>query len=304
MGLILPARLGFLQAKITRTLSNAENVNLQSQFTAAEWASTLPKDVIIPAGVSIGSLSVGTSALRTSTGWGGVLSIYNLGSILGAGGVPNSGNGGTALLAEANGGNKPKLYNRGTIAGGGGAGGVGGAGGPGLAPATGQDGPFYSPGGAQYYFQWSNSGFGLSKIVWNSAVLLDVWNPNHTVWYDGSFYTYYRGAHQGGEFYAIYRQYPTTTPTSGGPGGNGGRGQGYGQSALGGNSGSAGGTNAGTGGTGGTGGAYGNSGSTGNTGSAGNNGGGAAGVAGGTSGHAVQNDSNIDVIETGTMLGL
>src|SRR5690606_31940786 len=113
------------------TLAAGINVKISdiAAFTASgRWASTRPKRVIIPAGVIIGSNSPLMAALSTGTGRGGTLTITNNGEIQGAGGLPNSGTGGTALLAEQTG---VTLINNGAIRAGGGAGGRGGNGGNG-----------------------------------------------------------------------------------------------------------------------------------------------------------------------------
>ncbi|HWJ88715.1 MAG TPA: hypothetical protein VNS12_11635, partial [Pelagibacterium sp.] len=110
------------------TLTSATAVNLAAlpDFTAnGRWAASRPKRVIVPAGTIIGSTAPGVPALRTGTGRGGTLHITVNGEIQGAGGQPNSGAGGTALLVEQAG---LTLVNNGAIRAGGGAGGQGGNG--------------------------------------------------------------------------------------------------------------------------------------------------------------------------------
>ena len=111
---------------ITQTLSNTTNVDLATLF-GSDWASTVPKQLIIPSGVTVGG--TGSSiALTASSGMGGTLEINNSGSILGFGGAINSGVGGDAVRISSAG---VTINNSGLIAGGGGGGGLGGTGGQG-----------------------------------------------------------------------------------------------------------------------------------------------------------------------------
>lgn len=294
----------FLAGAALIVLSNAQNVNLSTLgWGSGVWASPRPKMVVVPAGVTIGSLNPSLPAMDTGTGWGGLLTIVNSGSIEGAGGLGGTstvgGNGGTALLARANGGNKPRLVNNTLVAGGGGGGGRGGQGGAGQFAYTAQEGPLFQDN--VYKYQWSSLGFGLTKIYWAGAVLTDEWNASGSSRTIGG-YTYYRSSFQFGENYSIFRQWTAYQSTAGGAGGAGGRGRGYAQSAASGSAGSAGATNAGTGGTGGTGGDRGQSGSTGGTGSSGNVAGGAAGSTGGLAGWGIENTTNIIVSGPGTII--
>jgi hypothetical protein len=294
----LPAGVTTGSCEIDVTLSNSTNVNISTLFTSAQWTSTTPKKVIIPAGVTIGATSSATPAIQTGTGWSGTLTLQNAGTIAGAGGTANSGVGGTAVLAS-----QATLYvvNTGTIEGGGGG---GGAGGGGDYSGTTQDGPLFSQSGA--YYEWVYNGIG-NSIFWNDT------NPFTATYTPGSGaitsylaadgYTYYKGVNQTASYYAIYRTHPATIDTTGGAGGAGGRGQGYDGANASGSGGAAGGTNAGTGGTGGTGATYGNTGNTGATGASGNNGAGTAGTGGGLAGLIFQTAANVSQTNSGTELG-
>lgn len=294
--------IGLISSDIVVTLSNAQQVVLSSLFTPAEWASARPKRVIIPAGVTIGSTDVAVPAMRTGTGWGGLLTIINAGNIEGAGGAANSGNGGAAFKAEANGGNKPKLFNLANIFGGGGGGGIGGQGGLGSYGITVYEGPYFNGGSPLTLYQYSTAWSGLTKVIWFGSVLYDAWDGGRTSINLGGV-TYYLSTWQYGENYAIGRYYPSTASQAGGLAGNGGRGQGYAQSAANGSPGATGINNAGSGGAGGNGGARGANGATGNTGASGNAGAGVAGTAGGLAGYGIENPSDVDLVNTGSVLG-
>lgn len=300
-------------------LSSANNISIQSFFSASDWSNVNKKKrLVIPGGITIGSTTPATAALRTGSAWGGTLIIENNGTISGAGGTANSGVGGTAFLAEAAG---VTLINTGTIRAGGGGGGVGGVGGQGYyqTPYTYQEGQYFSetyPG--YYYWVVSAEGRSPNRFQWNGTTLYGPAGATGTSFSSGGW-NYYRGSLQRTElygegsssgsyymyFYYIYRQQTryNNTYTSGGAGGAGGRGQGHNGANAGGSGGAAGGTNAGTGGTGGTGGGYGASGATGNTGATGNYTGGVGGSGGGLAGYGLQNSGNISLTNTGSILG-
>jgi hypothetical protein len=107
--------------------SNSENVNVQSLF-GGNWTQNVPKRLVINPGVVVGSLDPGAYALIIPGGIVSTLRIDNNGSIQGAGGSPNSGNGGPAILANT----AVTIDNIGSIYGGGGGGGFGGNGGDGF----------------------------------------------------------------------------------------------------------------------------------------------------------------------------
>lgn len=279
------------------TLSNAEQVDISTLFSSADWAASMPKRVIIPPGVTIGSTSASVPALRTGTGRGGKLIIENAGSILAAGGAPNSGNGGHAFAAEQAG---VEFFNSGELFGGGAGGGRGGQGGPG------------------YYQYWrDNSGWEYSHVTntyWriNGQTNYIYWH--NQIWIVNGYisshqvgnYLYVIGAYKEagtGYFYYIKQQVLSTAYTTGGAPGAGGRGRGYNQTPLSGSPGSAGGTNAGAGGTGGAGAEWGLAGATGATGASGNNGAGSAGAAGGLPGAAILNPANVNLTNTGDIRG-
>jgi hypothetical protein len=106
--------------------SNSENVNVQSLF-GGNWTQNVPKRLVINPGVVVGSLDPGAYALIIPGEIVSTLRIDNNGSIQGAGGSPNSGNGGPAILANT----AVTIDNIGSIYAGGGGGGQGGTGGGG-----------------------------------------------------------------------------------------------------------------------------------------------------------------------------
>ena len=287
--------------EILHTHSDGDtNVDLASIF-GSNWASTVPKRVVVPSGVTVGGTN--THAMNVPSGMGGTLNIVVSGNIHGYGGAANGGNGGNAINCVQTSGVTVTLNSGGTIKAGGGGGGQGGTGGTGGNGGTGGQG-----GQGRYTGSGSTVNVQIPSHSADSAVQ-SACNSNPPSNYTGtSSRDYY--SHSYGYNYPIYRgychSYFYTTGGAGGAGGNsggaggaggaGGVGQGYNQSASSGSSGSAGsgggggsagsngGQNAGaggvggnrgqggTGGTGGTGGSFGNSGATGNTGATGSTG--------------------------------
>jgi len=278
---------------IIQTLSNTTNVDLSTLF-GSDWSSTVPKEIIIPSGVTIGGTG-SSNALLVPSGMGGTLTITNAGSIIGYGGAAGSAGGNAISIASTG----VTVDNTGLIAGGGGGGGVGGSGG------TGGQGRY--TGNSEYTGITSNTNPPGSEANCTS-------NCNNL----GKTY-HYHATYGCGEDTCCCRCYcynwVYTSGGSGGAGGSGGVGQGYNQSATSGSAGSggaAGGTNAGSGGTGGTGGSgasYGASGSSGNSGSSGANGnytngsGGSGGASGGAAGAAVIYTAAYTMNNTGTLAG-
>jgi hypothetical protein len=281
--------------------ANSTNVNLSTLFTSAVWTSSTNKRVVINAGVTIGATSTGFAAVRTGTGWGGILTLQNAGTIQGAGGAGPSAPGGWALLADSGG---LVVNNSGTIRSGGGGGGNGGSGGGGQYSYGVNEGPAYNKNSPVY--EWftikSNSH---DTVYWGNALQFsDVPVSGGTYTVNGVTYTRVSKQEENSsvEYWSVSRSYTATANTSGGDGGAGGRGQGHDGGNVGGSAGSAGGTNAGTGGTGGGGGTWGVNGATGNSGGSGNRTGGTAGAAGGVAGISY-NASNISMTNTGTITG-
>jgi hypothetical protein len=303
-------------AEIVATITaNVNNINLSTLFSAADWASTTKKRVVINDGVVIGGIG-GSSALLTGLGLVGTLQIDNAGDIRGYGGAANGGAGGPAVNVQTAG---VTINNSGVIRGGGGGGGHGGTGGTGGAGYynyTATEGPAYNRTGAPSYWFSESRINGLKAASWAGQA----WNNPPWSWTDGP-YTYYASTKQESvnsvDYYSIYRQYTATANTSGGAGGaggNGGAGAGANQSqtaGAGGSPGAAGGTNAGSGGYGGTGGtggtwgapgSAGNQGAVGNAGNAGGGSGGGVGTAGGAAGAAITGVART-VNNTGTIQG-
>ena len=266
---------------IAYTASNGTNLNASTAF-GSSWTDNVPKELIIPSGVTIGSSSTGTAALILPTGMGGTLTIKNSGSVQGAGGAVGA-TGGDAILVQVSG---ITIENSGSIYAGGGGGGVGGAGGNGQSTST--SGALGSArrisGSCTASCQMTFGGDAFcsgSCVAWQKEEC----SGNCNGWDCGTCKRY------------IY------TNTTGGAGGAGGVGQGYSQSAASGSAGASGGTNAGSGGTGGTGGAFGATGSTGATGANGNVSNGSAGSAGGLAGYYVNGIGNVTFSVTGTVGG-
>ena len=290
------------------------NLNISTLF-GSYWTQTIPKRVVINSGVIIGATNTSNYALNIPSGFGGTVKVDNNGSIQGAGGASNGGNGGPAILAGASG---VSIDNQGTIYGGGGGGGKGGTGGTGTYTslgafqALGASGwnTFPGYGGGQYGYRCQQTcvvAFPSYSNVY--ASFAGVSNPYRDKYccvaccYGRCCDCCTNDAEQNANASCCYGQPTVTNSSAGGIGGSGGVGQGYNQAAANGVGGSAGGTNAGTGGTGGTGGAFGTSGNTGGTGANGNNGVGAGGSGGGAAGYYIANNVNVTWITTGTRLG-
>ena len=302
-----PGQIVLTDCEIVKYIAaTTTHVVLENLFTSAEWAGSMPKRVVINSGVTVGSTSPATPALRTGTGWGGTLTLDNNGSIQGAGGAVNSGTGGTAVLANVSG---LALRNYGTIYSGGGGGGRGGLGGAGTYTqnVVERDPPSGNKGSWATGYAWHYYAFN-TYVYWGSQSSYIHHFPYETGSLTLGGWTYRVGTftgQPGAWSYGIYRErnVPTTMYSTGGAGGNGGRGRGYDGANAGGLAGAAGGTNAGTGGTGGAGGSWGANGATGNTGAAGNNGSGAGGIGGGLSGFAIQNSGFVTLTNSGTIAG-
>ena len=315
--------------EIVATVSNVASLDVQTLF-GTNWATDVPKRVIVPSGVTLGPTVI-------PTGLAGTLTVENNGEIQGLSGTAGGGAGGNAITASSS----FTLINNGAVRGGGGGGGAGGSGGTGgqgsaTTTSTVTEGPYYSANS----YMWSGRAIcpGWDKLYWAGSLLsTSSALQNSTTMTIGS-YTYIRGAKKGGGPAGAVCGYPvfsapafftyevsrsgtstSTTYTNGGVGGSGGaggRGQGYGLTATTGSAGGAGsngGTNAGaggSGGTGGTGGTWGAVGGTGNSGGSGANGNytngsaGSAGSVGGAAGRAVYMAAGtLSLTNNGTMNG-
>lgn len=289
----------FYAAEVVVTLANSTNVDVSALFSAPDWADAgKAKRVIVPAGVTVGSNNPAIPALKTGSGRANTLIIENHGAILGAGGTVNGGAGGSAILAEQPG---VVLLNSGHIWSGGGGGGRGGQGGAGQTstPYTHSEGPYFNDYYQIYltYWHWNN-------YIWGGYTSPNVGNSSGSSITTGGW-TYYKGAGVASSQFYISRSQTryNVANTSGGSGGSGGRGAGFDGVLAAGANGIAGGTNAGWGAGGGDGGAFGVVGANGATGQVGNNGSGLAGQAGGMAGFALQSAENIDVTNSGSILG-
>lgn len=268
---------------IAVTATSGTNVSLATAF-GSSWTQNVPKEYIIPSGVTIGSSSVSTAALIVENTLVGTLTIKNSGSIQGAGGAAGTagagGNGGDAISVGA----ACSIINEtgGQIYGGGGGGGLGGTGGQGSTTST------VSLGNSTPY-----SRVNCGTI--NGACLVAFGSGAYCC---GSCY---EGDSE--RYLCSNCCRSVTTITSGGAGGAGGVGQGYSQSATAGSAGSAGGTNAGAGGAGGTGGSFGAAGATGATGANGNYTNGLVGSVGGSTGNYINGISNVTLTNSGSVAG-
>lgn len=272
--------------------SNADDVVISSLFTAAEWSSSVKKEVVINSGVTIGQQS-GTAALVADTGFGGELEIINNGSVIGRSGVPGDinltgGDGGNAFEAQQSG---ITLINNGNIYAGGGGGGSGGQGG-----------------------QGQNGSYQVSYYVYRQECY-NCFNPYPDFYCRSYGYPYVTCQ-------TLQQRTEYAYGSAGGSGGAGGYGAGVasgsvytsGQTGASGQAGSnpdSGAGRGGTGGTGGTGGDYGQAGSTGSQGAIGgatiyspttSQGTGSVGFAGGAAGTAIVNSGNVTLTNNGTIL--
>jgi|LakMenE01Jun11ns_1017448.scaffolds.fasta_scaffold9920906_3 hypothetical protein len=283
------------------------DLNLQTAFNNAfgitAWTSSIKKRVIINPGVIVGSSSASpfNYALTIPTGLGGTLRVENYGSIQGAGGLPNGGNGGNAIFA----GSPVTFDNQGTIYAGGGAGGLGGTGGLGV-----YDCSYTAYLGASNVCV--NILFDENGNVWpgaqgsadlscsrqfGSGSYCTIGFPNATtLCIIQPIFLYYKCNN-------CYRFISQLCYTGGGAGGAGGLGQGFNQNLTGGSGGGGGGINAGTGGTGGTGGNWGEVGGNGFPGSNGNYTVGSGGGSGGLPGYYIVNSGLVTWTNLGAVAG-
>ena len=274
-------RLGQFYGSVNELLqavtANA-SINAQTIF-GSDWGTNIPKRLSIPAGVTIGPLTI-------PTGMGGTLEVDVAGEIQGLGGSAGSA-GGNAITASTS--FTLNVLSGGAVRGGGGGGGTGGAGGNGRVASSGSSSAYQF--GVHYIYRgaarWAgdNPASSVNGYTGHSA-----YGPIE-----------YVNDHPS---YGITVYYTTYSSRTGGTGGAGGVGIGYGQSLTSGSAGTAGGTNAGAGGSGGSGGDWGTAGSTGATGVNGNVTNGSAGSAGGAAGAAVlMNAGTVTVNNSGTING-
>lgn len=303
---------GTTSTEIVKTLgAGGSEITLESLFTAAEWAGSTAKRVVLPAGTERGNAASLNAAVSVGpTAWGGSLTFDVLGTISGKGGAANGGNGGSAFNANrlGNQGQKIVVNNGGNIRAGGAGGGMGGNGGAGYYTQGGtvrEPSSGYNSGANAY--EWStftgNNDVTSNYLYWSGSLIAGGYGilVNMPITIGG--YTYYKnpsffsvtdsGRHYHHGVYRTYTTAPQNIPTSGGIGGNGGRGRGYDGANAAGSPGTVGGTNAGTGGYGGTGGDWNSNGGAGIGGAHGNSGSGILGAPGGQAGKALQNAANM-----------
>ena len=301
--------------EIQHTHSDGDTHANYATIFSSNWASTVPKRVIVPSGVTVGGTT--THAMLLPSGMGGTIVFDISGNVHGHGGSANGGDGGNAIHCIQTTGVTINVNSGGSIkagGGGGGQGGTGGTGGQGGQGGTGGTGGggWYLgsvqslPGGTNYSGSYNScsgwcgaqigSGYNCSTSykIWGICAYFIGSGCDYVNGYSTACYTYAEKSYDSGgctiKSNQCRRRYFVNTGGSGGNGGNGGNGgqggnggnggvgQGYGVSATSGVAGVA-----GTGGDNGIGG--GNGGSVGNnTGNGGDGGTGGQGGQGGTGG--------------------
>lgn len=289
---------------IINTLANTTNVDLSTVF-GSNWASSVPKEIIIPSGVTIGGTG-SSDALTAPSGMGGTLTITNAGNIIGFGGAASSAGGNAINIASAN----ITVDNSGLIAGGGGGGGSGGQGG--------QGGGGYSDSGSNSTVLTNNRSCNSHPCPSTFNINVGICGSNQLPVYRGVCQTGSCCMGDGNSRTCHVDCYSPVSGGAGGAGGAGGVGQGYNQSAGTGSGGSSGGSgtsgtygtgSGGSGGSGANGASYGtaagagSSGSSGANGYSGNGSGGSSGASGGAAGAAVIYTAAYTMNNTGTVAG-
>jgi hypothetical protein len=318
-------------------------VNLNLFTLAGSPSAPVSVNVKIAGGVVIGSNNASLPALDIGQfPAGSIINLTNFGSIQGAGGQPNGGQGGSAVKANYS----NQTMNIANAAGasilaGGGAGGYGGSGGLGGAGGAGYY-QYYNYAYARDVYDWQvDTHTGATTEYWGGSNVTGAGGYTSSSFAESTTYTWGDAKAGGGATINHYQIGQLTNAyTSGGSGGSrgggnsGSRGLGYDGSAggtnagFGGGAGTGGGTNAGAGGTGGTGGtggaggtwgAYGTDGSYGNPGNTGGTGYGPGGVAyasggdgeagyqgggGGPPGYAlIKESATVNLTNSGTISG-
>ena len=283
--------------EILHTHSNGDTHADYSSIFGSNWASTVPKRVVVPSGVTVGGTS--THAMLLPSGMGGTIVFDISGNVQGSGGAANGGAGGNAIHCAQTSGVTININSGATVkagGGGGGQGGQGGAGGQGGTGGNGGNGTSNNYVGRRQLFCHTYTSYAIDECgnTFGHGYITSASGSGGCFWYGTDYNRWYNCyaavSHSGGSGGA-----GGAGGSTGGTGGAGGVGQGYGQSATSGSSGgtgssgstgaggSSGGTSAGTGGQGGTGGTAGNGGTGGAGGSFGNSGAnGNAGAQGGT----------------------
>ena len=136
--------------EIQHTHSDGDTHANYATIFGSNWASTVPKRVIVPSGVTVGGTT--THAMLVPTGMGGTLVFDISGNVHGHGGAANGGNGGNAIHCLSTTGVTININSGAEVKAGGGGGGQGGAGGTGGAGGAGGTG---GAGGMGYY--WSGN---------------------------------------------------------------------------------------------------------------------------------------------------
>ena len=166
--------------EVQHTHSDGDTHANYATLFGSNWASTVPKRVIVPSGVTVGGTT--THAMLVPSGMGGTLVFDISGNVHGHGGAANGGNGGNAIHCIQTSGVTININSGAEVKAGGGGGGQGGAGGSGGAGGTGGAG---GAGGMGYY--WSSSYGGTSYII-RSLTSQRTGNPCYSMYRHSSDY--------------------------------------------------------------------------------------------------------------------
>ena len=243
--------------EIQHTHSDGDTHADYGTIFGSNWASTVPKRVIVPSGVTVGGTS--THAMNLPTGMGGTIVFDISGNVYGAGGAANGGNGGNAINCVQTTGVTINLNSGGSIKAGGGGGGQGGAGGAGGNGGAGGAGGQGRAVLAAHGVQTERAGSSCSHnsalapcTSWHGSWNFRGWGHKFSSRTgQATNCTYFGVSYTGDAFYhgtCTYYEYYSggaggaggTSGGAGGTGGAGGVGQGYNQTNAAGASGSAG----------------------------------------------------------------
>ena len=316
--------------EIQHTHSNGDTHANYATIFGSNWASAVPKRVIVPSGVTVGGTT--THAMLLPSGMGGTIAFDIAGNVHGYGGAANGGTGGNAIHCIQTSGVTINVSSGGSIKAGGGGGGAGGGGGNGGAGGAGGAGgqgrstyasrfagrsPYGGPSTGGLAIAGYGGAAGNGYHAYNNTQVTQrcqsasnaAPNYSHTanIFNTGGSQPYYYGTCYSFQYHNGGAGGAGGSGGAGGAGGSGGAGQGYNQSAgsgaggaagangnagAGGGSGTGGSGAGGQGGTGGQGGAGGGGGNGGAFGSSGANGNSGAGGSNGATGNAGANGNH------------
>ena len=168
--------------EIQHTHSDGDTHANYATIFGSNYASTVPKRVIVPAGVTVGATN--THAMLLPSGMGGTIVFDISGNVHGHGGAANGGNGGDAIHCIQTTGVTINVASTGKVQAGGGGGGQGGSSGAGGAGGTGGAG---GDGGMGYY--WSSSYGDVGETNGAAYSRRRSWYMCGAAMYDSSGYT-------------------------------------------------------------------------------------------------------------------